>query len=72
MISTASDLIDALGGTGKVAEFLGVQASTVSTWRVRPRLPAWACARLEDAGRQAGLDVDPVLFEIPSRARSAA
>jgi hypothetical protein len=71
MISTASDLIDALDGTGKVAQFLGVQDSTVSTWRGRG-LPAWVIPRLEGAARQAGLEVDPALFEIPSRGRSAA
>ena len=33
---TASQIIDALGGTGKVAAELSVSAPTVSVWRWRP------------------------------------
>ncbi|WP_445222212.1 carph-isopro domain-containing protein [Bradyrhizobium sp. Pa8] len=34
---TWGSIIDALGGTGAVAEALGESASTVSGWRKRPR-----------------------------------
>lgn len=33
---TASEIIDALGGTSKVAAALSVSAPTVSVWRWRP------------------------------------
>ena len=32
---TASEIIDNIGGTGKVAELCGVDPSTVSCWRNR-------------------------------------
>lgn len=70
MISTASDLIDELGGTGEVAGLLKVRDNTVSTWRTRG-FPAWAHKALQGAAEEAGLSVDGRLFEIAPR-RSAA
>lgn len=73
MVTTVSDLIDALGGTGTVAAMLGVKDNTVSTWRRDERgLPAWACGRLRAAADDAALNVDAGLFEIRPRAKSAA
>jgi len=37
--NTVSDLVDALGGTKKVAESLGVGPSAVSNWRAANELP---------------------------------
>lgn len=71
MITTASQLIDALGGTSAVAAVFGVQDNTISTWRARG-FPAWACARLREAATAASLQADEVLFEIKPRVRSAA
>jgi len=75
MIETVSSLIDELGGTKTVATMLGVKDNTVSTWRRGDRgFPAWACSKLRDAAKSAGLNVDDGLFEIRvhARARSAA
>lgn len=71
MIMTPSELIDELGGTGVVANLLGVRDNTVSTWRERG-FPAWACDRMRQAAAGAGKVTDPALFEIKPRARSAA
>lgn len=72
MISTVSELIDALGGTGEVARRLGVKDNTVSTWRRDDRgLPAWACAPLRRALNDAGENADPALFEIKRPERAA-
>lgn len=71
MITTASQLIDALGGTSAVAAVFGVQDNTISTWRARG-FPAWACARLRETAVAAALKTDESLFEIKPRAKSAA
>lgn len=71
MITTASQLIDALGGTSALADTFGVQDNTISTWRNRG-FPAWACGRLREAASSAGLNADEDLFEIRPRTRSAA
>lgn len=71
MICTANDLIDELGGTGAIAGLFGVKDNTVSTWRVRG-LPGWTCARLKELVDEKGSQVDPQLFEIKPRVRSAA
>jgi len=34
-LNSATDVIDALGGTGAVADWLGVDVRVVSNWRVR-------------------------------------
>jgi hypothetical protein len=71
MIKTASQLIDALGGTSAVADAFGVQDNTISTWRTRG-FPAWACIRFREAALALALKVDDRLFETKSRAKSAA
>jgi len=71
MITTASQLIDALGGTSAVADAFGVQNNTISTWRARG-FPAWACARLRHAAIAAALTADEGLFEIKPHAKVTA
>lgn len=62
MIETATDLIDALGGTSAVAEQLGASQSAVSNWRNRG-VPAWARLPLARECERRGLPVDPDLFD---------
>ena len=69
MIETPGDLIDGLGGTGAVAQLIGVKDNTVSTWRERG-IPGWACVRLRDAADAADLRTDPRLFESRPRTRA--
>lgn len=40
MFGTVDQIIDALGGTGKVADALGLSPSTISSWRARGSIPA--------------------------------
>lgn len=55
---TVDELLDALGGTGAVADLLGIGASTVSNWRAAGEIPVGWHMRLyaECINRQ--LDVD--------------
>jgi predicted transcriptional regulator len=39
MIETVKDLIEALGGTGKVASLLGIVPSAVSNWIAAEEIP---------------------------------
>lgn len=45
---TASEVIDAMGGTGKMAEWLGSTPQNVSNWRRQNRLPAKTFIALSD------------------------
>ena len=60
---TASDLIDALGGTAKVAEIADVGMSAVSNWRKFDRLPPRLYLRIAAVGRERGINVPEHLFE---------
>lgn len=40
-METASDIIDALGGTSAVARELGLPPSTVSSWKSSDNIPKW-------------------------------
>lgn len=63
MVSTESDLIDALGGTNAVAALCEVKHNTVSSWRTRG-FPPWAIGRLQTESAERGIDAAPTLFEI--------
>lgn len=60
-LTTATDVIDALGGTQAVARLLDVGASAVSNYR-RLGFPARAYYRLSQACTQRGLDVAEAVF----------
>lgn len=60
-LSTATDVIDALGGTQAVARLLNVGASAVSNYR-RLGFPARAYYKLSLACAQKGLDVAEAVF----------
>ena len=60
-LTTASDVIDALGGTQAVARLLNVGASAVSNYR-RLGFPARAYYKLSLACAQKGLDVAEAVF----------
>ena len=64
MLETAAQIIDALGGTKKVAAFLGVGPSAVSNYRKQgfPERAYYKLARLCD---ERGLNVSPALFGNP-------
>jgi len=60
-LTTATDVIDALGGTQAVARLLNVGASAVSNYR-RLGFPARAYYKLSQACAQQGLDVAEAVF----------
>lgn len=63
-------IIDALGGTGVVAEGLGESTSTVSGWRTRPRgIPAerWAEVVRLAAEKGSGEITLEILAEVAAR-----
>jgi hypothetical protein len=58
MPQTASELIDALGGTSRTADALGEKISTISNWR-RRGIPDRATLHLRilDEARRAGVNL---------------
>lgn len=65
-LTTASDVIDALGGTQAVADLLAVGASAISNYR-RQGFPARVHFKLARICQQRGLDVAEAVFGGPVR-----
>ncbi len=57
---TPRQIIDALGGTGKVADALDLTPSTVSTWKTAGNIPKWRMDGIRKLARKAGVDVDHI------------
>lgn len=66
-LMTAAELINALGGTAKVAEALGTAQNTVGNWLQRG-IPAWAMPKLARLCRKRG--VNPGMTLEPQQPRS--
>jgi len=60
-LKTASDLINAFGGTGKTAGKYGVVPGAVSNWR-KTGLPPRLHYRIFRDAQALGLELDPMLF----------
>ena len=67
MLTSPAEIIDALGGTKKVAEMLGVGASAISNYR-RDGFPAAKHYALAKACEASGLAIDEGVFGGPSAA----
>ena len=67
MLTSPAEIIDALGGTKKVAEMLGVGASAISNYR-RDGFPAAKHYALAKACEASGLAIDDRVFGGPSTA----
>lgn len=63
-ITTASELIDALGGTGAVAEALGVNRSRVSMWRARNAVAGKWQLQVLALAESKGIDVSGLLSSL--------
>lgn len=68
-ITTVDQLVQAFGGTARMAEFLDVRMSTVSNWKAAEDIPpAWHLRLFLEAG-QRGFDIDPLMFGLPETMR---
>ena len=67
MLTSPAEIIDALGGTKKVAEMLGVGASAISNYR-RDGFPAAKHYALAKACNASGLTIDEAVFGGPPAA----
>ncbi|MEC8290572.1 MAG: hypothetical protein VXZ78_00605 [Pseudomonadota bacterium] len=67
MLTSPAEIIDALGGTKKVAEMLGVGASAISNYR-RDGFPAAKHYALAKACEASGLAIDDRVFGGPPAA----
>ena len=68
---TASDLIDTLGGTSKVAALFGVRSSAVSNWRALNRFPARLHYRISKVCDERSITVDERMFGEPQNEAAA-
>lgn len=69
---TASDVIDALGGTSKVARLTGRSMQAVSNWRERGAFPAETFLLLGDALGKAGRTAPASLWGMLAAAEASA
>lgn len=61
-LTTAAQVIDALGGTGVVAKVFGLSSTSVSNWKSRNRLPPTMRRAMADMLEQIGLTAPPSLW----------
>ncbi|WP_289144973.1 helix-turn-helix transcriptional regulator [uncultured Sphingobium sp.] len=59
-METASDIIDALGGTSAVARELDLPPSTVSSWKSGDRIPKWRKPGVQAMADRLNIDISPV------------
>lgn len=58
----AAQIVEALGGTVKVAAALDLTPSTVSSWKTSGNIPRWRMRDIKALAKKAGVD----LADIPS------
>ena len=63
-INTIPDLVEAWGGTCKLAAWAYVRPSAVSNWVIRGTIPANLHMRLHREGHERGLEIDDNIFKI--------
>ncbi len=56
-MQNASDIIDALGGTSKVAGALGIPPQTVSSWKATGSIPKWRTDAVRKLAKSKGVDL---------------
>lgn len=73
MLETVDQIIEALGGTNKVAAALGVGPSAISNWKARGRIPSEQYFVIKSALHAGGKEPAPAIFGFaPAEAGSAA
>lgn len=68
-LSTTSEVIDALGGSGPVSEMCGVGRAAVSFWRVSNRFPAHMFPTIQGELTAIGKTADAELFNFERKKR---
>lgn len=67
-LSTASEVIDALGGTSATARLTKRKLQSVSNWRAEGRLPANTFLQIGAELKQRGFDAPPSVWGIAEAA----
>jgi hypothetical protein len=62
MIRTVDEAIEALGGTQRASEELGVSPPAISNWKFRGNIPSDKFMLVTAALKVAGKTIDPRLF----------
>jgi len=62
MLKTANDVIDALGGTSKVAAFAARPVQAVSNWRALGRIPSALYLKFQKRLTKRGLRASPEVW----------
>jgi hypothetical protein len=57
-MTTAEQIIDALGGISSVAKELELTPSTVSSWKIKKRIPRWWMQPLTALAERKGIDLN--------------
>lgn len=70
MIRSVRELVDALGGTGETAKFLGIVPSNVSNWIAADYIPRGHHLELYLEAQRRGFRVDDTVWPIERRASS--
>lgn len=69
-MTKAAQIVDALGGTVKVANALDLTPSTVSSWKGSGKIPRWWMRDINALAQQTGVDLDNL--PRPTKSASAA
>lgn len=62
ILRTIDDLIEFFGGNSEMADWLGIDQSAVSQWKIRQQIAAGWHLRLLAEVRRRGADVHPSVF----------
>lgn len=62
MLGTIDSVVEALGGSAKVAELCGVGTSAVSNWIARGKISKGSFLVVRDALAAKGLEASPAVF----------
>lgn len=62
MLGTIDSVVEALGGSAKVAELCGVGTSAVSNWIARGKISKGSFLVVRDALAEKGLEASPAVF----------
>jgi hypothetical protein len=68
-LTTVDEVVDALGGTKKCADHLGLRMSAISNWRAARRIPGHWHKRLRREFLDRDMLIDDSVFDDPAPTR---